>query len=217
VKVLVADDHAIFRQGFRVVLDGLEPAAEVLEADNFGQALDIARTTSDLALIVVDLRMPEMDGFEGLRALRRALPRVPLMVLSASEDADDVFRSLECGASGYLPKSAPGAVMLEALRLVLVGGIYVPRQLAASGKPLYPQGRPGIAAERDAALTPRQQTVLGLITAGYSNKEIAHRIGTTEGTVKSHITAIMRALGARNRIQLLLAADRLGIRPRSSG
>jgi len=214
VKVLVADDHAIFRQGLRVVLDGLEPATEVLEAENFGQALVIARTTSDLALVVVDLRMPEMDGFEGVRALRRVLPRVPLMVLSASEDADDVFRSLECGASGYLPKSAPGAVMLEALRLVLVGGIYVPRQLAATGKPLY---QPGPAAERDGALTPRQQAVLGLIAAGHSNKEIAHRIGTTEGTVKAHITAIMRALGARNRIQLLLAAERLGIRSRSSG
>jgi DNA-binding NarL/FixJ family response regulator len=217
VKVLVADDHAIFRQGLRVVLDGLEPVTEVLEAASFGQALGIARATSDLALIIVDLRMPEMDGFEGLRALRRVLPRVPLMVLSASEDADDVFRSLECGASGYLPKSAPGAVMLEALRLVLVGGIYVPRQLAAAGKPLSQPGQPGVAAERDAALTPRQQTVLGLIAAGHSNKEIAHRIGTAEGTVKAHITAIMRALGARNRIQLLLAAERLGIRPRSSG
>lgn len=211
MKVLVADDHAIFRQGLRAVLDDLGSAVEIIEAENFTEALNIARQTSDLALALVDLRMPEMDSFEGLRALRRYLPRVPLMVLSASEEADDVFTSLECGASGYLPKSAPNSVMLEAMRLILVGGIYVPRQLAACGKPLY-QSAP---AERTAPLTPRQQAVLGLIAAGHSNKEIAHRIGTTEGTVKTHITAIMRALGVRNRVQLLLAAERLGIRPRS--
>jgi DNA-binding NarL/FixJ family response regulator len=215
VKVLVADDHAIFRQGLRVVLDDLEAVVEVIEAGNFAEALSVARRTSDLALVLVDLRMPEMDSFEGLRALRRLLPRVPLMVLSASEEADDVFASLECGASGYLPKSASNAVMLEAMRLILVGGVYVPRQLAASGKPLYQQ--PAAPAERSPSLTPRQQAVLGLIAAGHSNKEIAHRIGTTEGTVKAHITAIMRVLGVRNRVQLLLAAERRGIRPRSDG
>jgi DNA-binding NarL/FixJ family response regulator len=213
VKVLVADDHAIFRRGIRVVLDDLDPAVEVLEAGNFTEALNIAKDAADLALVLVDLRMPEMDSFDGLRALRRVLPRVPVMVLSASEEADDVFTSLECGASGYLPKSAPGSVMLEALRLILVGGIYVPRQLAASGKPLYQKTAP---ADRNPTLTPRQHAILGLVAAGHSNKEIAHRIGTTEGTVKVHVTAIMRALGVRNRIQLLLAAERRGIRPRSS-
>jgi DNA-binding NarL/FixJ family response regulator len=214
VKVLVADDHAIFRQGLRVVLGDLDPAIEILEAADFGEALAIARDAHDLSLLLADLRMPQMDGFEGLKALRRVVTRAPIMVLSASEEAADLFGALESGASGYLPKSAPALVILEALRLVLAGGVYVPRELVSGGRPL-PQtlassGRVGI-------LTPRQHEVLALIADGHSNKEIAHRIGTSEGTVKAHITAIMRVLGVRNRVQLLLAAEQRGIRPRPSG
>jgi DNA-binding NarL/FixJ family response regulator len=214
VKVLVADDHAIFRQGLRVVLGDLDPAVEILEAADFVEALAIARDAQDLSLLLADLRMPQMDGFEGLKALRRILPRAPIMVLSASEEAADLFGSLESGASGYLPKSAPALVILEALRLVLAGGVYVPREFVSGGRPL-PQtparsGRAGV-------LTPRQHEVLALIADGHSNKEIAYRIGTSEGTVKAHITAIMRMLGIRNRVQLLLAAEQRGIRPRSGG
>ncbi len=209
MKILFADDHAVFRQGLRVVLRDLDPEAELVEATDFGDALRIVRSAPDLSLVLVDLRMPEMDGFEGLRALRRLLPRVPIMVLSASEEAADVFRALECGASGYLAKSAPGATMIEALQVILVGGVYIPRDLVAGGPPL----RAANSRDKQAnILTPRQRDVLALIAEGHSNKEIAHRIGTSEGTVKVHVTAIMRALGVRNRVQLLLAAERRGIR-----
>jgi DNA-binding NarL/FixJ family response regulator len=215
VKVLVADDHAIFRQGLRVVLGELDPAVEIVEAADFGEALSLARDAQDLSLLLADLRMPQMDGFEGLRALRRVLPRTPIMVLSASEEAADLFRALESGASGYLPKSAPAAVIVEALRLVLAGGVYVPRELVSgAGKPLAPSED---ASDRAGVLTPRQQEVLALIADGHANKEIAYRLGTSEGTVKAHITAIMRTLGVRNRVQLLLAAEQRGLRPRPGG
>lgn len=214
MKVLIADDHAIFRQGLRVVLGELDPAVEILEAADFGEALTIAKGVPALSLLLADLRMPEMDGFEGLRALRRLLPRVPIMVLSASEEAADLFGALESGASGYLPKSAPAPVILEALRLVLAGGVYVPREIVSGGKPL---AQPAASYDRGVVLTPRQHEVLALIADGHSNKEIAYRIGTSEGTVKAHITAIMRVLGARNRVQLLLAAEQREIRPRPSG
>ena len=215
MKVLVADDHAIFRQGLRVVLGDLDPAVEILEAADFGEALAIAKDVQDLSLLLADLRTPQMDGFEGLRALRRLLPRTPIMVLSASEEAADLFGALESGASGYLPKSAPAPVILEALRLVLAGGVYVPRELVSGGgKPL---AQPPAARDRGGVLTPRQREVLALIADGHSNKEIAYRIGTSEGTVKVHITAIMRALGVRNRVQLLLAAEQRGIRSRPGG
>ena len=161
----------------------------------------------DLSLLLADLRTPQMDGFEGLRALRRLLPRTPIMVLSASEEAADLF--------GALPKSAPAPVILEALRPVLAGGVYVPRELVSGGgKPL---AQPPAARDRGGVLTPRQREVLALIADGHSNKEIAYRIGTSEGTVKVHITAIMRMLGVRNRVQLLLAAEQRGIRPRPGG
>jgi DNA-binding NarL/FixJ family response regulator len=218
VKVLVADDHAIFRQGLRVVLGDLAAAVEIVEAADFGEALAIAKDAQDLSLLLVDLRMPQMDGFAGLRALRRRLPRTPIMVLSASEEAADLFGALESGASGYLPKSASADVILDALRLVLAGGVYVPRALVSGGgKPLAPTDQGLGGSQRDRVLTPRQQEVLALIADGHSNKEIAHRLGTSEGTVKAHITAIMRALGVRNRIQLLLAAEQRGIRPRPGG
>jgi DNA-binding NarL/FixJ family response regulator len=215
VKVLVADDHAIFRQGLRVVLGELDPMVDVLEAGDFGEALAIARDAHNLSLLLADLRMPGMDGFQGLRALRRLLPRVPIMVLSASEEAADLFGALESGASGYLPKSAPAPVIVDALRLVLAGGVYVPREIVSGGGKPLPQ--PSAIHDRDAVLTPRQHEVLALIADGHSNKEIAYRIGTSEGTVKAHITAIMRVLGVRNRVQLLLAAEQRGIRPRPTG
>jgi DNA-binding NarL/FixJ family response regulator len=215
VKVLIADDHAIFRQGLRVVLGDLDSAVEILEAADFGEALATAKDAPDLSLLLADLRMPQMDGFDGLRALRRLLPRTPIMVLSASEEAADLFGALESGASGYLPKSAPAPVILDALRLVLAGGVYVPRELVSGeGKPL---AQPAAALGRGGVLTPRQHEVLALIADGHSNKEIAYRIGTSEGTVKAHVTAIMRALGVRNRVQLLLAAEQRGIRPRPTG
>jgi len=138
VKVLIADDHAIFRQGLRVVLGELDPAVEILEAADFGEALRIAKGVPALSLLLADLRMPEMDGFEGLRALRRLLPRVPIMVLSASEEAADLFGALESGASGYLSKSAPAPVILEALD----------SGNAAQGKAVFVDARASYVASR---------------------------------------------------------------------
>lgn len=126
------------------------------------------------------------------------------MVLSASEDGEDVFRALAAGASGYLPKSASAATIVAALRLVLAGGVHVPRELVAGGATL--------GAPAPPRLTARQAEVLALIGAGHANKEIAHRLGTSEGTIKAHVAAIMRQFGVRNRVQLLLAADRAGMR-----
>jgi DNA-binding NarL/FixJ family response regulator len=214
VKALIADDHVIFRQGLRTVLAGIEGNAELLEAGDFEQALDLAERHADLTVLIVDLRMPAMNGFSGLRALRRTLPAVPILVLSASEDADDVFQALEAGASGYIAKSAPADALIEALRLVIVGGIYVPRALIAGRESAL---RANAVAAEAPPLTPRQREVLDLISAGHSNKAIAHRLGTSEGTVKAHISAIMRQLGAHNRVQLLRAAERRGITPRPAG
>lgn len=203
VHVLIADDHAIFRQGLRLVLDGLGPSTRVVEAGDFAEAQAAALALPAPDVMLVDLRMPGMDGFAGIGALKRTRPAAPLLVLSASEDGEDVFRSLAAGASGYLPKSATAATILEALRLVLAGGVHVPRDLVAGGNAL------GAPVPR---LTARQAEVLTLIAGGHANKEIAHRLGTSEGTIKAHVAAIMRQFGVRNRVQLLLAADRAGLR-----
>lgn len=214
MKALIADDHVIFRYGLRSILECIEKNAELFEASDFDQVLRLAERHPDLTVVIVDLRMPAMNAFAGLRALRETLPAIPILVLSASEDADDVFQALEAGASGYLAKSARADTLVEALRLVMVGGIYVPRALI-KGREIGPR-RPAAVAEV-SLLTLRQREVLALIATGQSNKEIAHRLGTSEGTIKAHISAIMRRLGVHNRVQLLLNAQQCGIRVRLDG
>jgi DNA-binding NarL/FixJ family response regulator len=208
MKALLADDHVIFRQGLRALFESIDSSAIFLEADSYTSALDVSKSCDDLTIIVVDLRMPGANGVEGLRSLRKRFPTVPIFVLSASEDADDVFQALQAGAAGYLAKSASAETLIEALRVVLVGGIYVPRSLVAV-RDLASPGRSG-AQDADGKLTPRQFEVLQLLAEGYSNKEIAARLGTSDGTVKAHVSAIMRQLGVRNRVQLLLAAQDRG-------
>jgi DNA-binding NarL/FixJ family response regulator len=207
MKVLIADDHAIFRQGLRAVLGSLSERVAVDEAADLATALKCA-VDKPPDLILLDLRMPGMDGFSGISAFHRRIPRVPIVILTASEDSDDVFQALAAGASGYLAKSASASVILDALRLVLVGGVYVPRELVAAAEITV---QPKTEAPR---LTERQHEVLNLIAEGHANKEIAYRLGTSEGTVKAHVTAIMRQLGVRNRVQMLLAAERAGLRSR---
>ena len=125
-----------------------------------------------------------------------------------------VFQALEAGASGYLAKSAPADTLVEALRLVIVGGIYVPRALIKGRESRL---RQPAAVAQAPVLTPRQREILALISTGRSNKEIAHRLGTSDGTIKAHISAIMRRLGVRNRVQLLLTAQQLGFTMRPAG
>jgi DNA-binding NarL/FixJ family response regulator len=212
MKVLIADDHAIFRQGLRAVLDSLSENIVIDEAADVAAALKCAADDPP-DLVLLDLRMPGMDGFSGISAFRKRFPLAPIVVLTASEESDDVFRALAAGASGYLAKSASASVILDALRLVLVGGIYVPRGLVAGAEVAVPAN--AVPSNIDAPrLTGRQNEVLSLIADGHANKEIAHRLGTSEGTVKAHVTAIMRQLGVRNRVQMLLAAERAGLRSR---
>jgi DNA-binding NarL/FixJ family response regulator len=205
MKVLIADDHAIFRQGLRAVLGALSENVAVIEAGDLATALQFA-VDQPPDIILLDLRMPGMDGFRGISTLRNRVPGAPIVVLSASEESEDVFQALSAGASGYLAKSTSAAVILDALRLVLVGGIYVPRELIANAELIVSSK---IEAPR---LTSRQTEVLNLIIDGHSNKEIAHLLQTSEGTIKAHVAAIMRQLGVRNRVQMLLAAERAGLR-----
>jgi DNA-binding NarL/FixJ family response regulator len=206
MRVLIADDHAIFRQGLRAVLGSLSDDATVDEAGDLSSALkSVADQPPDI--ILLDLRMPGMDGFNGIGTLRKRIPRAPIVVLSASEDSEDVFQSLSSGASGYLAKSASASTIIEALRLVLVGGIYVPRDLVSNAETTPLPTSVGVPR-----LTRRQSEVLAFVVDGRSNKEIAHLLKTSEGTIKAHVTAIMRMLGVRNRVQILLAAERAGLR-----
>lgn len=197
MKFLVVDDHAVVRQGLAAVLRGIEPGAVILEAGDCASALALAAGHRDIDLTLMDLMMPDTAGLSAVTALLDAHPAMPLMVVSSSEAPADVRAALALGALGYVNKSANASTLAAAIRLVLSGEVYVPplmvRKDVEAPAP-DPSGGPSLEA-----LTARQQTVLALIRQGASNKEIAYRLGVTEGTVKAHLTTIFRVLGVANR------------------
>jgi DNA-binding NarL/FixJ family response regulator len=206
VKILIADDHTLFREGMRHVLALLADDVEISEAGNCAQTLQAVEADGDLSLVLLDLNMPGRDGFAALETLAQRYPALPIVVLSGSEDRADMQRALDNGAMGFIPKSATAPVMLGALRLVLAGGVYVPPEL------VQPGAGDGPARSVDAGLTPRQVEVLARVIEGKPNKIIAGELGLTEATVKAHVTAVFKALNVSNRTQAARAAERIGIK-----
>lgn len=210
MKILVADDHALFREGLRHVLTPLAERVEIIEAQDCEQALAAVDTNGDLGLVLLDLHMPGRDGFAALETLSHRYPALPIVVLSGSENRNDMRRALDGGAMGFIPKAATAAVMVQALRLILAGGIYIPPALL---QPSIGQARTAATPAHEAlGLTPRQLDVLRLVLDGKSNKVIAAELGLTEATVKAHITAVFKALDVSNRTQAALTVERMGIK-----
>jgi DNA-binding NarL/FixJ family response regulator len=208
VKILIADDHALFREGMRHVLVQLGEDTAIIEAGDYTEVVQQAQAHRDIGLALLDLHMPGKDGFAALDTLLRQFPALPIVVLSASESRTDMQRALDAGAMGFIQKSATAPVMLNALRLVLSGGIYVPPALVRSASETE---RPSATGET-AGITPRQLDVLKYVIEGRANKVIAAELGLTEATVKAHITAVFKALNVTNRTQAALVAERLGLR-----
>lgn len=213
MNVLIADDHLLFRDGLRRLLSQFKDNMTFREAGTFDEVRALCDGQTPFDLILLDLGMPGWAGFSELGAIHERLPKALLVVVSGSERRSDLLAALESGAAGYIPKSSSAKVLLGALELVLNGGIYVPAQAirgdllmntdaAAPEDPLTATG----SAAGDQ-LTPRQREVLTRLREGKSNKQIAHELGLTEGTVKVHVTAILRLLGVRNRTQAALTAQ----------
>lgn len=194
-KFLIAEDHSLYRAGVRQLLARHFPEAEVVESVDAASTRDAIRTHPDLDLILLDLAMPGGGGLALLRELAVEAPALPVAVLSASESTADVRAALDAGALGFIPKSSGDDVIAGAIYLVLQGGVYVP--------PLMMQAPPRPDPE---VLTPRQRDVLALLSLGRSNKEIGAALGLSEATVKQHVSAILKALRASNRVQAVLAA-----------
>jgi len=211
MKVLVIDDHALVREALRGVLLELRADANVLEAPDWRGAAHAIEQSPDLALVLLDLGLPDRDGLEILAELRTRLPTVSVVVLSGRHDRDSVARALALGASGYIPKAASREVMLSALNLIFAGGMYIPPEILEPGaRAPAPTGNPGA----DLGLTERQLEVLALMMQGKSNKAICRELDLAEPTVKNHVTAILRALKASNRTAAVIAARELGLDPR---
>ncbi len=206
VKILLADDHALFRDGLRHVLTGFDPDIRIIEASDYPDALAIADSEKGLSLALVDLAMPGMERFSGLAALCDCLGEIPVVVVSANESNDDVRRAMGCGVSGYIPKALDSEVIRTALERVLSGDTYLPPSMVG-----WEDDGPISKVPPPPWLTPRQRDVLGFIAQGYSNKKIASELDLAEGTVKLHVAAMLKALGVNNRTEAVFEAQALGL------
>jgi two-component system nitrate/nitrite response regulator NarL len=204
MKLLVVDDHPLVRAGVASALQSLAGTDPVLQAGDGIEALDQLAQHPDVAAILLDLRMTGMAGLALLIQLTRLHPGMPALVLSSSEDPDDVRRVLKAGARGYCPKSANPATVIAALQLVLSGEVYVPPFMAMSAEVEAAPSEP-------SGLTPRQHEVLQALCSGMSNKEIARALGMQEKTVKGHVSAIFRCLNVVHRLQAVEAARASGL------
>ncbi|MDH3335327.1 MAG: response regulator transcription factor [Rhodospirillaceae bacterium] len=209
MRILIADDHKLFRAGLVLVLKQLGDDLDISEAGTGSEAIEIATADPCPELILMDLDLPGMNGLEALSAINEVNADIPIVILSAMEDQVTISRAMELGARGYIPKSASGDVMINSLKLVISGGVCMPPGFGENGEKNKSQsGTPN--------LTRRQLEVLRLMATGNSNKEIASELGISENTVRVHISAIITALDATNRTEAAYSAMRIGLIPRGT-
>lgn len=205
MKILIADDHTLFREALRQVVQQLDDDVTVIEAADWNTVMEMGKQNPDIALALVDLKMPGMQEFAGLDAFLQLTETVPVVVVSASESVFDMQRVFNAGAMGFIAKNETMGVFLSALRLVLSGGFYVPQKLIQ--RPVSVE--PVLGGAALFGLTPRQFEVLKAMIHGMSNKEIANQLNLSEVTVKVHISAIFKTLNVTNRLQAIQLAQNL--------
>ena len=218
MKILVVDDHPLILEALHHVLRQLDGEVEVHDARTAEDGKHLVADHPDAGLLLLDLTLPGADGFTLLAELRADHPAIPVVVISASDRREDILRAIDLGAMGYIPKSSSNQVTLQALRLVLSGGVYLP-SIALSARDDAAQAAPAAADDgpaahttpRELGLTARQAQVLALILQGKPNKVICRELGLAEGTVKIHVAAILRALNVSTRTQAVIEASRLGL------
>jgi DNA-binding NarL/FixJ family response regulator len=198
VKILIIDDHALFRAGLRMLLSTIGQNVACLEAGTIADALSIITQHSDLQLCLLDLTLKNEQAIGAIKRIKEIAPQVAVVVVSGSDDNDTISNCIDAGAMSFISKSATPDVLKQALKHILKGAVYLPDQInsAMDSAALSP-------------LTPRQQQVLQSLSRGLPNKLIARELGLSENTVKEHIAAVFAALGVRNRTEAVIKASRL--------
>jgi DNA-binding NarL/FixJ family response regulator len=217
MDVLIVDDHPLIREGLANVLTELGSDVIVHESETADDTRALLQRQSELALILLDLGVPGAHELSLLEEIRASRPETPVVVLSANDGRDIVLGAIDAGAMGFISKRTPTAVLINALRLVLAGSVYVPPQVLKS----VPESPPiqgltkapgkGPLTPADIGITDRQADVLALLVQGKPNKVICRELSLAEGTVKTHIAAILRVLNVSNRTQALFSLSRLGV------
>lgn len=205
-RLVIADDHPLFRGALREAVNGLFDSAEIAEAGSFDEVARLLDASGDVDLVLLDLTMPGVRGFSGLMYLRAQFPGVPVVVVSANDDPSVIRRCMDFGASGFIPKTLDVEGMRAAIQRVLNGGVWTPPDIDLSA------GSDSESRElmaRLATLTPQQVRVLMMLSEGLLNKQIAYELGVSEATVKAHVSAILQKLGVESRTQAVIAASKI--------
>ncbi len=208
-KFIVADDHPLFREALIHAIENCVQGAEILEADSLDSLQRVVESTLDADLLFLDLSMPGVSGFSALAYIRSNHESLPTVIVSAMDDPAVIRRSIQHGASGFIPKSASIGTIEEGIKSVLKGEVWLPEGINIHDDRLD-HDEAGIAAAM-SSLTPHQFRVLMMLGEGLLNKQIAYQLGVSEATIKAHVTAILRKMDVTNRTQAVLAVQRLAI------
>ncbi|MEH2475518.1 DNA-binding NarL/FixJ family response regulator [Nitrobacteraceae bacterium AZCC 2161] len=211
MRVLIVDDHALIREALHAVLKQLKREAIIFEASNSREAMRIVEEHPDISLILLDINLPDRDGFSVLRELRDRYAAIAIIILSSSDDQDTVRRAFKLGALGFIPKTTEREVMLNAIKLVFSGGIYIPSEILE--ETTCPQLTNKLATRdslKGLGLTDRQIEVLALLMKGRSNKVIAKTLNMAVPTVKNHITVVLKALSVTSRTEAVVKVGKMG-------
>jgi len=212
-KLIIADDHPLFRNALVSAISNTFMTKATIETDSFDSTLQALDQHPDTDMLLLDLHMPGNCGFLGLIQLRKSYPTLPIVVISASEDADVIKRVMSFGASAFVPKSAHPVEIGKALNAVLAGDVWLPEKYQSFLKQDTSEDTDLDLASKVAQLTTQQYKVLYYLTEGWLNKQIAYDLNISEATVKAHMTAIFRKLGVTNRTQVVIQAQRLQLEP----
>ncbi|MEI7804667.1 MAG: response regulator transcription factor [Hyphomicrobiales bacterium] len=207
-RLVIADDHPLFRGALREAVTGLFEHMDIAEAGSFDEVADLLERDSEVDLILLDLTMPGVRGFSGLMYMRAQYPSVPVIVVSANDDPAAIRRCMKFGASGFIPKTLGVDAMRSAIARILNGGVWTPPDVDLDS------GSDAETAElmtRLATLTPQQVRVLMMLSEGLLNKQIAYQLGVSEATVKAHVSAILQKLGVESRTQAVIAASKIEV------
>jgi len=207
MKILIADDHPLFRDAMQGVVRRAVADSEIVICNDFSSAEQAIVNDQDFDLALLDLHMPDGDGYFGLIHLRNHFPTLPVVIVSGTDDPAVVKRCLGFGASGFVPKTLPPDEMIKAIGLILDGEIFLPENLKQAIDKIDEEDR--AFAEKVATLTQQQYRVLCELNEGRLNKQIAYDLNISEATVKAHVTAIFKKLGVINRTQAVIAAQKL--------
>jgi DNA-binding NarL/FixJ family response regulator len=207
-RLVIADDHPLFRGALREAVSGLYPRIEIAEAGNLEEVGQILDQNGDVDLILLDLTMPGVRGFSGLMYLRAQYASVPVVIVSANDEPAVIRRCMDFGASGFIPKTLGVDVMRDAIAIVLKGGIWTPPDVDLS---TAIDVETTALLARLATLTPQQVRVLMMLSEGLLNKQIAYELSVSEATVKAHVSAILQKLGVESRTQAVIAAAKIEV------